>query len=46
MKSFQKFASVHVWLDNHFATDRHLVDRRTCKQTRSVALAERQSLAA
>ena len=46
MKSLQKFASVHASLHNHFATDRHLVDRQTCTQTRSAALAEWRSLAA
>ncbi len=46
MKSLQKFASVHASLHNHFATERHLVDRQTYKQTRSAALAEWQSLAA
>lgn len=46
MKSLQKFASVPASLHNHFATERHLVDRQTFKQTRSAALAEWQSLAA
>ena len=46
MKSLQKFASVHSSLHNHFAAERHLVDRQTFKQTRSAALAEWQSLAA
>lgn len=46
MKSLQKFASVPTSLHNHFATDRHLVDRHTYKQNRSAALAEWQSLAA
>jgi putative transposase len=46
MKSLQKFASFHASLHNHFATERHLVDRRTFKQSRSAALAESQSLAA
>jgi putative transposase len=45
MKSLPKFASVHASLHNHFATERHRVDRRTYKQTRSAALAEWQSLA-
>jgi putative transposase len=44
MKSLQKFASVHASLHNHFATERHLVDRQTYRQTRSTALAEWQSL--
>ena len=46
MKSRQKFASVHASLYNHFATERHLVDRRTFNQTRSAALADWQPLAA
>ena len=46
MKSLQQFASVHASLHNHFASDRHLVDRQTIKRHRSVALAEWQSLAA
>lgn len=29
MKSLQKFVSVHASLHNHFASDRHLVDRKT-----------------
>ncbi|MCZ8019985.1 hypothetical protein [Novosphingobium sp.] len=46
MKSLQKFASVHASLHNHFASDRHLIDRRTFKLHRSAALAEWQSLVA
>ncbi len=46
MKSLQMFASVHASLHNHFASDRHLVDRQTYKLHRSAALAEWQSLAA
>lgn len=46
MKSLQKFASVHAIIHNHFNLDRHLVDRKTYKQSRSAALAEWQSLAA
>jgi putative transposase len=46
MKSLQKFASVHASLHNHFASDRHLVDRKTYKLHRSAALAEWHSLAA
>lgn len=45
MKSLQKFASVHAGLHNHFASDRHLVDRQTYKQRRFAALAEWQNLA-
>ncbi len=46
MKSLQNFASVHASPHNHFATERHFVDRQTFKQTRSPALAEWPSLAA
>jgi putative transposase len=46
MKSLQKFASVHASRHHHFNSERHLVDRRTCKALRSAALAEWQSLAA
>ena len=45
MKTLQKFASVHASLSNHFNSERHLVDRETCNQRRSAALAEWQSLA-
>ena len=44
MKSLQKFASVHASLHNHFNQERHLVDRQTYKDRRSVALAEWQVL--
>lgn len=44
MKSLQKFASVHASFHNHFASDRHLVDRQTFKLHRSAALAKWQSL--
>jgi len=40
MKSLQKFASVHASLHNHFSQERHLVDRKTCKERRSVAWTE------
>ena len=46
MKSLQKFASVHANIHNHFAQERHLVDRQTYKERRSAALAEWQNLAA
>ena len=46
MKSLQKFASVHASFHNHFAQERHLVDRNTYKERRSAALAEWQSLMA
>jgi putative transposase len=44
MPCFQKFASVHANVHNHFNTERHLVDRSTFRQRRSAALAEWQSL--
>lgn len=43
MKALQKFASVHVNVHNHFSLERHLVDRQTYKDRRSVALAGWQS---
>jgi putative transposase len=46
MKSLQKFASVQASFHNHFAQERHLVDRQTYKTRRSAALAEWQSLMA
>ena len=46
MKSLQKFASVHASFHKHFNYKRHLVDRETYKIRRSVALAERENLAA
>ena len=44
MACLQKFASVHANVQNHFNSERHLVDRTTFKQRRSAALAEWQSL--
>ena len=46
MKSLQKFASVHANVHNHFASERHLVDRETYKARCSAALAEWQKLMA
>jgi len=46
MKSLQKFASVHASFHNHFAQERHLVDRQTYKTRRSADLAEWQLLMA
>ena len=46
MKTLQKFTSVHANVHNHFALERHLVDRSTYKERRSAALAEWQMLAA
>jgi putative transposase len=43
MKSPQKFAPVHASFHNHFALERHLVDRQTFKQRRRAAWAEWQS---
>jgi len=34
MRTLQKFASVHANVHNHINHERHLVDRRTCKQRR------------
>jgi putative transposase len=45
MKTLQKFASVDGNVHNRFNLERHLVDRKTYKERRSVALAEWQSLA-
>lgn len=45
MQSLQKFASVHANFHNHFALERHLIDRQTYKERRSAALAEWQYLA-
>ena len=44
MKTPQKFASVHANVHNHFALERHLIDRQTYKERRSAALAEWQSV--
>jgi len=46
MRSLQKFASVHASLHNHFALERHLVDRNTYNEHCSAVLAEWQMLAA
>ena len=46
MKTLQKFASVHANVHNHFASERHLVDRQTYKIRRAAALAGWQILAA
>ena len=45
MKSLQKFAAVHANVHNHFALERHLVDRHTFKERRSAAWAEWQMVA-
>ena len=46
MKSLQKFASVHTNVHNHFNLERHLVDRKTFKERRTAALANRRQIAA
>jgi putative transposase len=46
MRSLQKFTSIHASLHNHFAQERHLVDRTTFEERRSAALAEWQLLVA
>ena len=45
MHTLQKFASVHTNVHNHFASERHLVDRQTYKARRSATLADWQALA-
>jgi putative transposase len=40
MKSLQKFASVHASVHNHFAQERHLVERETYKARRAAGSAE------
>ena len=46
MKSLQKFASVHASVHNHFALERHLVDRQTYKERRSATWSEWQNVMA
>ena len=46
IKSLQMFASAHANLHNHFAAERHFIDRQTYKTRRSAALAEWRHLAA
>ena len=46
MKTLQKFTSVHANVQNHFNTERHLIDRPTYKMLRSAALAEWRGLVA
>ncbi len=43
MRALPKFASVHANVHNHFASERHCVDRETDKARRSTALAEWQN---
>jgi putative transposase len=40
MKTLQKFASAHANIQNQFHPERHIVDRRTFKRSRTAALAE------
>jgi putative transposase len=46
MKSLQKFVSLNASFHNHFAHERHLIDRETYKTRRSAALPEWQPLMA
>jgi putative transposase len=46
MSCWQKFASVHANVHNHFIQERHLVGHQTYKERRSAALADWQSLMA
>ena len=46
IKTFQKFASAHASIHNHFNLERHLVPRETFKKNRAAALAEWRQLAA
>ncbi len=45
IKTLHKFASVHANVHNHFSLERHLVDRQTYKERRSVSLPEWRILA-
>jgi putative transposase len=45
-KSLQKLATFHTSLHDHFASERHLVDRQTYKQPRSAAWAQWRNLMA
>ena len=45
-KTLQKFASVHGSFNNHFNSERHLINCQTYKLRRSAALAEWQSIMA
>jgi putative transposase len=45
MKALQKFASVYANIHNHFALERHLIDRQTYNERRLATFAEWQSLA-
>lgn len=43
-KTLQKVSSVHASVHNHFAQERHLVDRKTDKERRAAARPARQSV--
>ena len=45
MKTFQKFASVHGSVHNHFNQERHLISREDFKERRSQPLAEWRAVA-
>lgn len=45
MKSLQKVASFQARVHNHFALERHLIDRQAFKERHSAAPAEWQALA-
>lgn len=38
IRSLQKFASVHANVHNHFALERHLVDRQTIRKDAQLPL--------
>lgn len=40
-ETFQKFASTHAAIDNHFKLERHLTNWSTFRQRRSAVIAER-----
>ena len=42
MRTFQKFASVHASVFNHFNQERALYSRQNLKANRAAALAERR----
>jgi putative transposase len=46
VKTFQKFASIHASIHNHFNLERHLYNRKNFKLNRNTALAEWCQLAA
>jgi len=46
MKTLQNFVPIHANVDNHFNSERHLIDRQTHNDRRSAAQAEWRNLAA